>query len=68
MPDGVQSESPLHTVDFLEDFHKILETKFTITTVDKCMDSAGWQQLLILSNLDLFFLLLFYSAVSIVVI
>lgn len=34
-------ESPLHTVDFLDDFHKILESKFTATTVDQCMDSAG---------------------------
>ena len=34
-------ESPLHTVDFLDDFHKILESKFTVTTMDQCLDSAG---------------------------
>uniref|UniRef100_A0A671WKM0 Acyl-coenzyme A oxidase n=1 Tax=Sparus aurata TaxID=8175 RepID=A0A671WKM0_SPAAU len=38
--DGVQIESPLHTVDFLNDFHKIQESKFTATTMDQCMDSA----------------------------
>ncbi|XP_044041086.1 peroxisomal acyl-coenzyme A oxidase 3 [Siniperca chuatsi] len=38
--DGVRIESPLHTVDFLDDFHKILESKFTATTLDECMDSA----------------------------
>ncbi|XP_044039862.1 peroxisomal acyl-coenzyme A oxidase 3-like isoform X2 [Siniperca chuatsi] len=39
--DGVRIESPFHTVDFLEDFHKILESKFTATTMDEFMDSAG---------------------------
>lgn len=37
---GVRIESPLHTVDFLDDFPKILESKFTATTMDQCMDSA----------------------------
>nr|XP_046236273.1 peroxisomal acyl-coenzyme A oxidase 3 isoform X2 [Scatophagus argus] len=36
--DGI--ESPLHTVDFLDDLHKILESRFTATTLDQCMDSA----------------------------
>ncbi|XP_040887471.1 peroxisomal acyl-coenzyme A oxidase 3 [Toxotes jaculatrix] len=38
--DGVRIESPLHTVDFLDDFHKILGSKFTATTMEECMDSA----------------------------
>lgn len=38
--DGVRIESPLHTVDFLDDFHKILESKFTARTEEDCMDSA----------------------------
>lgn len=38
--DGVRIESPLHTVDFLDDSHKILESKFAATTVEACMDSA----------------------------
>ncbi|KAI3376693.1 hypothetical protein L3Q82_017120 [Scortum barcoo] len=38
--DGVRIESPLHTVDFLDDSHTILESKFTATTVEECMDSA----------------------------
>ncbi|KAM3590940.1 uncharacterized protein V6R79_019193 [Siganus canaliculatus] len=38
--DGVRIESPLHTVDFLEGFPKILESKFTAKTVDQCLDSA----------------------------
>ncbi|CAL1590750.1 unnamed protein product [Knipowitschia caucasica] len=33
-------ESPLHTVDFLNDFHQILETKFTASTEEECMDPA----------------------------
>uniref|UniRef100_A0A8C6TAA0 Acyl-coenzyme A oxidase n=1 Tax=Neogobius melanostomus TaxID=47308 RepID=A0A8C6TAA0_9GOBI len=33
-------ESPLHTVDFLNDFHQILESKFTASTEEACMDSA----------------------------
>lgn len=33
-------ESPLHTVDFLEDFHQIMKTTFTATTEEECMDSA----------------------------
>lgn len=33
-------ESPLHTVDFLDDYQKILESKFTATTMEECMDSA----------------------------
>ncbi|GAA6230986.1 peroxisomal acyl-coenzyme A oxidase 3 isoform X1 [Lates japonicus] len=38
--DGVRIESPFHSVDFLEDFHKILGSKFTATTMEECMDSA----------------------------
>ncbi|XP_068443753.1 peroxisomal acyl-coenzyme A oxidase 3 isoform X2 [Clinocottus analis] len=38
--DGVRIESPFHSVDFLDDFHKILETKFTSNTMEECMDSA----------------------------
>uniref|UniRef100_A0A8C3APV1 Acyl-coenzyme A oxidase n=1 Tax=Cyclopterus lumpus TaxID=8103 RepID=A0A8C3APV1_CYCLU len=38
--DAVRIESPFHTVDFLNDFHKILETKFTAGTMEECMDSA----------------------------
>lgn len=37
----MQIESPLHTVDFLDDFQKILGNKFTATTVEECIDSAG---------------------------
>uniref|UniRef100_A0A665WS22 Acyl-coenzyme A oxidase n=1 Tax=Echeneis naucrates TaxID=173247 RepID=A0A665WS22_ECHNA len=35
---GVLIESPLHTVDFLDDFHKILRTTFTATTLEECMN------------------------------
>ncbi|KAM6895159.1 peroxisomal acyl-coenzyme A oxidase 3 [Lycodopsis pacificus] len=38
--DGVRIESPLHTVDFLDDSHTILESKFTARTMEECMDSA----------------------------
>ncbi|XP_074480308.1 peroxisomal acyl-coenzyme A oxidase 3 [Sebastes fasciatus] len=38
--DGVRIESPLHTVDFLEDFHKIMDSKFTAKTMEECMDST----------------------------
>ncbi|XP_072232772.1 peroxisomal acyl-coenzyme A oxidase 3 [Leuresthes tenuis] len=37
--DGVRIESPLHTVDFLDDFQRILESRFTTTTLEECMDS-----------------------------
>ncbi|XP_078132010.1 peroxisomal acyl-coenzyme A oxidase 3-like isoform X2 [Sander vitreus] len=37
---GVRIESPLHTVDFLDDSHNILESKFTARTMEECMDSA----------------------------
>uniref|UniRef100_A0A7N8Y9K9 Peroxisomal acyl-coenzyme A oxidase 3 n=1 Tax=Mastacembelus armatus TaxID=205130 RepID=A0A7N8Y9K9_9TELE len=37
---GVQIESPLHSVDFLNDFHKILGSKFIATAMEECMDSA----------------------------
>ncbi|KAM4536661.1 peroxisomal acyl-coenzyme A oxidase 3 [Odontesthes bonariensis] len=37
--DGVRIESPLHTVDFLDDFKRILESRFTATTLEECMDS-----------------------------
>ncbi|XP_069034019.1 peroxisomal acyl-coenzyme A oxidase 3 [Embiotoca jacksoni] len=38
--DELRIESPLHTVDFLEDFQKILKSNFTATTVEECLDSA----------------------------
>ncbi|KAK2900310.1 peroxisomal acyl-coenzyme A oxidase 3 isoform X1 [Channa argus] len=38
--DGVLIESPLHTVDFLDDFQKILENRFNATTMEECMNSA----------------------------
>ncbi|KAF1380359.1 hypothetical protein PFLUV_G00162840 [Perca fluviatilis] len=38
--DGVRIESPLHTVDFLDDSHKILESRFTARMMEECMDSA----------------------------
>lgn len=41
LSDGVQIESPLHTVDFLNDFHQILQSKFTAATMDQCLDPAG---------------------------
>lgn len=31
----------LHTLNFLDDFHKILGSKFTATTMDKWRNSAG---------------------------
>uniref|UniRef100_A0A672YLP8 Acyl-coenzyme A oxidase n=1 Tax=Sphaeramia orbicularis TaxID=375764 RepID=A0A672YLP8_9TELE len=37
---GEASASPLHTVDFLDDFHQILQSKFTATTLEECMDPA----------------------------
>ncbi|XP_008286603.1 peroxisomal acyl-coenzyme A oxidase 3 [Stegastes partitus] len=37
---GVQIESPLHTVDFLDDYQKILDSKFAATTMEQCMDST----------------------------
>uniref|UniRef100_A0A3Q1IK83 Acyl-coenzyme A oxidase n=1 Tax=Anabas testudineus TaxID=64144 RepID=A0A3Q1IK83_ANATE len=37
---GVRIETPLHTVDFLDDFPKILRSKFTATRMEECMDSA----------------------------
>lgn len=41
LSDGARIESPLHTVDFLDDLHNILESKFAATTLVECMDSAG---------------------------
>uniref|UniRef100_A0A8C7VD91 Acyl-coenzyme A oxidase n=1 Tax=Oncorhynchus mykiss TaxID=8022 RepID=A0A8C7VD91_ONCMY len=38
--DGVRIESPLESVNFLEDFDSILGTRFTATSVEECMDSA----------------------------
>ncbi|KAM7365948.1 hypothetical protein PAMP_015424 [Pampus punctatissimus] len=38
--DGVRIESPLHTVDFLDNLHNILGSKFIATTMEECMDSA----------------------------
>ncbi|KAM9335652.1 peroxisomal acyl-coenzyme A oxidase 3 [Symphorus nematophorus] len=37
---GARIESPLHTVDFLDDFHKILGSSFTATTLEQCMEAA----------------------------
>ncbi|CAG5929639.1 unnamed protein product, partial [Menidia menidia] len=37
--EGVRIESPLHTVDFLDDFSSLLETRFTATTLEECMCS-----------------------------
>ncbi|CAJ1086451.1 peroxisomal acyl-coenzyme A oxidase 3 [Xyrichtys novacula] len=36
--DGVKIESPLHTVDFLDDYQKILQNKFTADSMEECMD------------------------------
>ncbi|XP_034713251.1 peroxisomal acyl-coenzyme A oxidase 3-like [Etheostoma cragini] len=38
--DGVRIVSPLHTVDFLDDSHTILESRFTARAMEECMDSA----------------------------
>lgn len=38
--DGVKIESPLHSVDFLDNMNQILRTKFTPTTLEQCMDPA----------------------------
>ncbi|XP_018615034.1 peroxisomal acyl-coenzyme A oxidase 3 isoform X1 [Scleropages formosus] len=38
--EGRRIESPLQSVNFLEDFNKILQEKFTATSVDACMDSS----------------------------
>ncbi|CAB1351439.1 unnamed protein product, partial [Coregonus sp. 'balchen'] len=38
--DGVRIESPLESVNFLEEYDSILETRFTATSVEECMDSA----------------------------
>ncbi|CAN9509757.1 unnamed protein product [Ophioblennius macclurei] len=37
---GSRIESPLHTVDFLEDIDKILQSRFTATTMEECMDAG----------------------------
>ncbi|XP_071371297.1 peroxisomal acyl-coenzyme A oxidase 3 [Centroberyx affinis] len=37
---GVRIESPLESVNFLEDFNKIVESKFAAATMEECMDSA----------------------------
>uniref|UniRef100_A0AAQ5YS56 Acyl-coenzyme A oxidase n=1 Tax=Amphiprion ocellaris TaxID=80972 RepID=A0AAQ5YS56_AMPOC len=42
---GSRIESPLHTVDFLDDYQKILESRFTPTTMEQCMDSAAYKWL-----------------------
>uniref|UniRef100_A0A671NML3 Acyl-coenzyme A oxidase n=1 Tax=Sinocyclocheilus anshuiensis TaxID=1608454 RepID=A0A671NML3_9TELE len=34
-------ESPLETVNFLEDMNSILQSKFTVGSVEECMNSAG---------------------------
>lgn len=34
-------ESPLETVNFLDDWKRILESRFTAASVEECMDSAG---------------------------
>ncbi len=36
-------ESPLETVNFLEDMNSILQSKFTVGSVEECMNSAGTQ-------------------------
>ncbi|KAG9346948.1 hypothetical protein JZ751_005875 [Albula glossodonta] len=38
-------ESPLGTVNFLEDFSSILQHSFTATSVEDCMDSAAYKWL-----------------------
>ncbi|XP_067117434.1 peroxisomal acyl-coenzyme A oxidase 3 [Osmerus mordax] len=38
--DNVKIESPLESVNFLDDINNILETRFTAATVEECMDSA----------------------------
>ncbi|MEQ2225908.1 hypothetical protein ILYODFUR_022361, partial [Ilyodon furcidens] len=37
---GVQIQSPLKYVDFLDDIQEILASRFTATTVEGCMDAA----------------------------
>ncbi|XP_061620608.1 peroxisomal acyl-coenzyme A oxidase 3 isoform X1 [Phyllopteryx taeniolatus] len=39
--DGARIRSPLHTVDFLDHFHRIRESRFTARTIDDCADSAA---------------------------
>lgn len=34
-------ESPLGTANFLDDWKTILESRFTASSVEQCMDSAG---------------------------
>ncbi|XP_061566048.1 peroxisomal acyl-coenzyme A oxidase 3 [Cololabis saira] len=38
--DGVQIKSPLQTVDFLDGYQKVLQSRFTETTVEGCLDPA----------------------------
>ncbi|KAM6949419.1 peroxisomal acyl-coenzyme A oxidase 3 [Aplochiton taeniatus] len=38
--DNVRIESPLESVNFLEDYRNVMETRFTATTMEECMDSA----------------------------
>ncbi|XP_028996154.1 peroxisomal acyl-coenzyme A oxidase 3 [Betta splendens] len=37
---GERIESPLHTVDFMDDFKSILQSKFSATTMEQCMNSS----------------------------
>uniref|UniRef100_A0A672ID32 Acyl-coenzyme A oxidase n=1 Tax=Salarias fasciatus TaxID=181472 RepID=A0A672ID32_SALFA len=37
---GPRVESPLHTVDFLQDIDQILRGRFTAATVEECLDAA----------------------------
>uniref|UniRef100_A0A8C6LUC7 Acyl-coenzyme A oxidase n=1 Tax=Nothobranchius furzeri TaxID=105023 RepID=A0A8C6LUC7_NOTFU len=43
--DGVRIQSPFHTVDFLDDFQRILESRFTAQTVEECMNPEAYQWL-----------------------
>uniref|UniRef100_A0A672ID40 Acyl-coenzyme A oxidase n=1 Tax=Salarias fasciatus TaxID=181472 RepID=A0A672ID40_SALFA len=42
---GPRVESPLHTVDFLQDIDQILRGRFTAATVEECLDAAAYQWL-----------------------
>ncbi|XP_074555214.1 peroxisomal acyl-coenzyme A oxidase 3 [Halichoeres trimaculatus] len=38
--DGAQIQSPLHTVDFLDDHQNILQTKFSASTLEECLEPS----------------------------
>lgn len=46
--DKVSFESPLGTINFLQDYYHIIGWKFKANSVDDCMDSSG--SLLVLFN------------------